>query len=106
MPPFLIGTIHLTAIIRLHAKHPPQPAALNHRPYLNAQGEEPGPHGFHEKEPGPPRQVHQHPRLPTIHRERLLAQNMFPRLQRHSDVLIMVRMWGSDVYDIDLRIGN
>ena len=100
------GIFHFNAKAQVcnHAMYGSQIPTLYHLSYLYANWEEPCPDGLHQKQILLFSCLDQLARLCSVHGKGLLAQNMLPRKQAEHSILVMVRMWRSDIDDVDIRI--
>lgn len=73
---------------------------------LNAEGEVASPDSFHKEEVLLAGNFDEDLSLSSVDGKGFLAENMLARLQRESDVLVVVGVRGRDVDDIDVGVGH
>lgn len=107
IPPLFLRTISRTST---RIRHNPYNLAnlpiLNRLPNLHRNGEKPRPNSLHQENTLALRSLHQNLRLLRVDRERLLAEDMFPRFEREHRVLEMVRVRRRDVDYVDVGVSD
>nr|POE89848.1 hypothetical protein CFP56_20317 [Quercus suber] len=86
------------------ARHGAEAAGRDDVPDVDGQGEVARPDGLHEEEVLLPRQLDQDLELSGVGREGLLAQHVLARFEAEPHVLVVVRVRGRDVDDVDVGV--
>lgn len=91
-------------VVGCHAKNLAELALFNYGSDRNARGEVASPDGLHEEELLLLGDLAERFCLSGVDGECLLAENMLVRFQAESDILVVVRMRGRDIDDVDVGV--